>query len=202
MEGGHKVNLQPFLMGKYPVTQRQYQAVMDKNPSKFQGDLDRPVEQVNWREAIAFCKKLSEILKQDIDLPSETQWEWAARGATKSQGFEYAGSNDLDEVGWYGNNSEGTTHPVGQKKPNELGIYDLSGNVWEWCKDNGGDVKDLPVDGSPLTNGGDSNRRLLRGGSWLGNARYCRSAFRDSNNPDGRGYGRGFRVVCRSSRTL
>ena len=105
MEGGHRVNLKPFLMGKYPVTQRQYQAVMGQNPSYFKGNLDCPVEQVSWHDAIVFCQKLSEILKHKIDLPSETQWEWAARGATKSKGYTYSGSNNLDEVGWYWENS-------------------------------------------------------------------------------------------------
>ena len=198
MEGGHKVNLQPFLMGKYPITQRQYQAVMGQNPSHFKGE-NHPVEKVNWHEARSFCQKLSELLGQQIDLPSETQWEWAARGATQSQGFEYAGSNNLDEVGWYNRNSGNQTHPVGQKRANELGLYDMSGNVWEWCKDSwGGDVKDLPVDGSPLMKG---SFRLLRGGSWGNNAGRCRSAFRNDFNPDYRFDDFGFRVVCRSSRT-
>jgi hypothetical protein len=105
MERGHRVNLKPFLMGKYPITQRQYQALMGNNPSCFEGDLDCPVEWVSWDDAITFCQKLSGILKQKIDLPSETQWEWAARGATKSKGYIYAGSNNLDEVGWYWENS-------------------------------------------------------------------------------------------------
>ena len=209
MEGGHRVQLQPFLIGKYPVTQRQYQAVIGKNPSHFKGGFfgrgnldDHPVEQVSWQDAIVFCKKLSELLKQTIDLPSETQWEWAARGATKSKGFQFAGSNNLDEVGWYDQNSGGKTHPVGQKKPNELGLYDMSGNVWEWCKDNWTEnVTGLPVDGSPLTPGDDSDR-LLRGGSWYLNAKYCRSASRGHYAPDARGLSNGFRVVCRASRTL
>jgi hypothetical protein len=178
MKGGHRVQLQPFLMGKYPVTQRQYQAVIGKNPSHFKGNLEHPVEQVNWTDAIDFCIKLSKILKQTIDLPSETQWEWAARGATKSKGFEYAGSNNLDEVGWYDKNSGSTTHPVGQKKPNELGLYDMSGNVWEWCKDVwSNDSNILPADGTPLTSG-DSSAHSLRGGSWVIIAGLTRSANR------------------------
>jgi len=200
MEGGHRVNLQPFLIGKYPVTQRQYQAVIGKNPSYFKGGFfgrlnldDHPVEQVSWHKAIDFCKKLSEILKQTIDLPSETQWEWAARGATKSKGFEYAGSNNLDEVGWYGQNSGGKTHPVGQKNPNELGLYDMSGNVWEWCKDVwSSDSNVLPGDGTPL-NAGDSSYHAVRGGSWNNNSSNCRCARRNRNN-----YwydNQGFRVV-------
>jgi len=201
MEGGHQVTLQPFLMGKYPITQRQYQAVMGQNPSNFKGE-NRPVEKVNWHEARSFCQKLSEILGQQIDLPSETQWEWAARGATQSQGFEYAGSNNLDEVGWYRENSGGQTHPVGQKKPNELGLYDLSGNVCEWCQDNyTSNAKDLPRDGTAWLSSDESKFRLLRGGSWSFNARLCRSAFRDFSTPVLRFAFIGFRVVCRSSRT-
>ncbi|MGA0199995.1 MAG: formylglycine-generating enzyme family protein, partial [Prochlorotrichaceae cyanobacterium] len=194
MEGGHKVNLQPFLMGKYPITQRQYQAVMGKNPSHFKGE-NRPVEKVNWHEARSFCQKLSELLGQQIDLPSETQWEWAARGATQSQGFEYAGSNNLDEVGWYIENSGRQTHPVGEKKPNELGLYDMSGNVWEWCKDNWTDNSNaLPRDGSALTSNGNSDLRAVRGGSWDCNPVDCRCAQRDWNDPVIRVDYRGFRV--------
>ena len=193
MEGGHRVQLQPFLIGKYPVTQRQYQAVIGKNPSHFKGNLECPVERVSWQDAIVFCQELSKILKQGIDLPSETQWEWAARGATQSQGFEYAGSNNLDEVGWYGQNSGSTTHPVGQKKPNELGLYDMSGNVWEWCEDVwSNDLNVLPANGTPL-NSGDSRFHAMRGGSWNNYSANCRCVLRDRNlnglNP------RGFRVV-------
>ena len=201
MEGGHQVTLQPFLMGKYPITQRQYQAVMGQNPSHFKGE-NHPVECVTWHDAVQFCQKLSEILEQQIDIPSETQWEWAARGATQSQGFEYAGSNNLDEVGWYRENSGGQTHPVGQKKPNELGLYDLSGNVCEWCQDNyTSNAKDLPRDGTTWLSSDKSKFRLLRGGSWYGLAWNCRSAYRSLNTPGRRLNFIGFRVVCRSSRT-
>ena len=196
MEGGHRVQLQPFLIGKYPVTQRQYQVVMGQNPSHFKGNLECPVECVKWQEAIVFCQKLSEILKQTIDLPSETQWEWAARGATESKGLQFAGSNNLDEVGWYNQNSGSTIHPVGQKKRNELGLYDMSGNVWEWCKDAwGSDSKILPADGTPLTIGGNASARAVRGGSWNDGTAYCRSGFRGDGLPGGSVNLRGFRVV-------
>ncbi len=196
MEGGHRVNLKPFLLGKYPVTQRQYQAVMGKNPSLFKGDLERPMENVNWPDAIAFCQKLSQFLGETIELPSETQWEWAARGATQSKGYTYAGSNNLDEVGWYTDNSGNTTHPVGQKKPNELGIYDMSGNIREWCMDNWTvNANELPKDGTPLTIGGDSSRRAVRGGSWSYSSDYCRCLQRNRYDRSNRYYDRGFRVV-------
>ena len=213
MKGGHRVNLKPFLMGKYAITQRQYQSVMGENPSYFTGDLERPVETVSWNDAIAFCQKLSDLLGQTIDLPSETQWEWAARGATKSQGYTYAGSNNLDEVGWYWENSGDKrlsddsdyneitqnncrTHPVGQKQPNELGLYDMSGNVWEWCKDNWtDDANVLPQDGTALTQGGDSGWCAVRGGSWILNPESCRCAWRFWCNPGNRSGNLGFRVL-------
>ena len=135
MEGGHKVTLKEFRISKYPITQRQYQAIIKNNPSHFQGDdltpeekqkglthLDRPVERVTWHDACKFCTELSGqdyMGKQTVSLPSETQWEWAARGATKSKGYTYAGSNDLKAVGWYDQNSNSKTHPVGQKTGNE-----------------------------------------------------------------------------------
>ena len=195
-DGGHRVTLQEFYMGKYAVTQRQYEAVMNNNPAYFTGDLDRPVEQVNWNEAVSFCDRLGEIDGKKVQLPSETQWEWAARGATESKGYTYAGSNDLDEVGWYDENSNNTTHPVGQKAPNELGLYDMSGNVWEWCQDNWtSNANVLPQDGTPLTNGGNNNLRAVRGGSWLYGSDDCRSGSRHNLSPDDSIDNRGFRVV-------
>jgi formylglycine-generating enzyme required for sulfatase activity len=194
MEGGHRVNLKPFLMGKYPVTQQQYQGVMGHNPSRFQDHLDRPVEQVTWYDALAFCQKLSQLLQEAFDLPSETQWEWAARGATKSKGYIYAGSNHLDEVGWHWDNSDYTTHSVGKKKPNELGLYDMSGNVWEWCKDNWVEnINILHQDGEALTQSGDSSTHVLRGGSWHNLVSNSAVSFRNSS--DTKDNGIGFRVV-------
>jgi formylglycine-generating enzyme required for sulfatase activity/uncharacterized coiled-coil DUF342 family protein len=194
MEGGHRVQLKPFLMSKYPITQRQYQAIIGKNPSHFKDQelkpeetrkglqkLDRPVECVSWQDAVNFCKQLAQKVPElkGVSLPSETQWEWAARGATLSKGYEYAGSNDVNEVAWYDQNSNGKTHPVGQRKPNELGLYDMSGNVWEWCQDVWNDNTNvLPADGTPLTRG-DSSVHAVRGGSWVNEARYTRSAYRD-----------------------
>jgi len=200
MEGGHRVQLPAFHIGKYPVTQRQYQAVMGQNPSMFSGQ-NNPVENVSWHDAQEFCTKLTGVLKRqdgyEVNLPSETMWEWAARGATKSKGYTYAGSNNLDEVGWYGYEQSGnTTHPVGQKNPNELGIYDMSGNVWEWCKDSWtGRTNVLPADGTPLTRGGDSSYRALRGGAWDYNSSNCTSAYRNLNFPGIKLNYYGFRVV-------
>jgi formylglycine-generating enzyme required for sulfatase activity/predicted Ser/Thr protein kinase len=185
-----------FLIGKYPITQRQYEAVMGQNPSYFKGHLDCPVECITWHDAITFCQKLSQILKQKIDLPSETQWEWAARGATLSMGYIYAGSHTLDEVGWYNKNSGGRTHPVGQRTPNELGLYDMSGNVWEWCKDHWTDhVNILPQDGTALIQGGNSYCQAMRGGSCLSDPSYSTCNYRNYGSPDSNGYGRGFRIV-------
>jgi formylglycine-generating enzyme required for sulfatase activity len=196
MEGGHQVNLKPFLMGKYLITQRQYQAVMGHNHSHFQGNLEHPVEKVTWHDAITFCQKLSQILKKTIDLPSETQWEWAARGATQSNDYIYAGSNNLDEVGWYRDNANKITHLVGQKKPNELGIYDMSGNVWEWCKDNWtDDLNLLPKDGSALIRAQNISSRAMRGGCWYLNTNYCCCVHRFRDRENYMSDSQGFRVV-------
>ena len=191
----HRVNLREFLIGKYAVTQAQYQAVMGNNPSNFKG-AQNPVESVNWHDAIAFCKKLSQRTGQKVRLPSEAEWEYAAKGGNQGKGYEYSGSNYLGDVGWFTDNSGGKTHPVGQKKANELGIYDMSGNVWEWCEDVWyGNYNGAPTDGTAWLVGGGRNRRIWRGGSWLNFAYRCRSANRLEGDTDDRNSYLGFRVV-------
>ena len=199
----HRVNLREFLIGKYPVTQAQYQAVIGKNPSQFKGE-QNPVEAVSWHNAMEFCQKLSQKTGHQLRLPTEAEWEYAAKGGNRSKGYTYSGSNNLDEVGWYKDNPKffgvfgvgGKTHPVGQKKANEIGVYDMSGNVWEWCEDvwhenyNG-----APTDGSAWLTGGEQNKRALRGGSWGSSDIVCRSAYRDMSNAGIRSYYFGFRVV-------
>jgi len=195
----HAVTVPEFRMGKYPITQAQYEAVMGTNPSYFKGK-NRPVEQVSWHNAREFCQKLSELINQPVRLPSEAEWEYAARGGNRSKGYEYAGSNDLGEVAWYSSNSGSETHDVGDKKANELGICDMSGNVWEWCADEWhGNYTNAPNDGSIWSNSDERNsekKRLLRGGCWDHNSDYCRSQNRNRHAADNRSNYFGFRVVC------
>ncbi len=195
----HQVKINSFAIGKYPVTQAQYQAVMGTNPSYFKINPQNPVERISWDDAQAFCQKLSQITGKTYRLPTEAEWEYACRGGTTTRFYFGDDANQLADYAWYDGNSGGKTHPVGQKKPNAWGLYDMSGNVWEWCEDNWHDsYKNAPSDGSAwLTN--DNNYKLLRGGSWYDRPAYCRSASRvfylrrdiiDFN------YVIGFRVVC------
>lgn len=184
-----------FYIGKYEVTQKQWQAVMDENPSRFDGD-DLPVEQVSWDEARAFCKKLTAMTGKTYRLPSEAEWEYACRAGTPG---DYAGK--LDEIAWYRDNSGMKTHPVGKKDANAFGLFDMHGNVWEWCEDvSHEDYNDAPKDGSAWKKRGDQGRRVRRGGSWGAFSYICRSASRDDNAPSARDADVGFRVVV-SART-
>ncbi|MEZ4772262.1 MAG: formylglycine-generating enzyme family protein [Bacteroidia bacterium] len=192
----HRVQVSSFYMGKYPVTQALWQAVMGNNPSEFKGK-NRPVEKVSWTNAKTFIQKLNEKSGKTYRLPTEAEWEFAARGGIYSQGYLYAGSDKLKEVGWYDENSENKTHPVGQKLPNELGIYDLSGNIWEWCEDDWhNNYIDAPTDGSAwVSSENRGSDRVFRGGSWGSTPDRCRIAFRLSISPVLRDPYLGFRLA-------
>ncbi len=164
-------------MCKYEVTQELWHAVMGSNPSGFTSangytyDQYRPVESVSWEDCQEFISKLNQMTGKTFRLPTEAEWEYAARGGNKSKGYKYAGSNTLGNVAWYDGNSGSTTHPVGQKTPNELDLYDMSGNVLEWCQDWYGDYGS----GSQTNPMGPSygSDRVFRGGSWENSARNC-----------------------------
>jgi formylglycine-generating enzyme required for sulfatase activity len=193
----HSVTLPDFEMGKYPVTQKFWQEIMGSNPSHFKGFDDCPVEKVSWEDVQEFLKKLNQRHPgKNYRLPTEAEWEYAARGGNQSKDYTYAGSNDIAEVAWYFENSGGKTHPVGGKKANELGIYDMSGNVREWCQDVWhGNYQGAPTDGSAWDSGGDGAFRVLRGGSWYFSPSHCRAAYRDSRYPTDRNLYHGFRLA-------
>ena len=187
------IHVNTFWMATYLTTQLLWQEVMDgENPSKFKG-MDRPVERVSWDEVQVFLEKLNnskEGLEQHREdglkyiLPSEVQWEYVARGG-KNDGLKYAGSNNLKEVGWYDENSHNESKPVRKKLPNELGLYDMSGNVWEWCADDWVGNLESITDDQPRK--ADTKRRTVRGGAWYNNDNNCRTAFRfrfDSGDHD------------------
>ncbi|MEL7400441.1 MAG: formylglycine-generating enzyme family protein, partial [Pseudomonadota bacterium] len=179
---------------EFPVTQELWEAVMGENPSHFKG-ATLPVEEVSWDDTQRFLEKLNALTGEKYRLPSEAEWEFAARGGRLSQGFKYAGSNDLEAVAWYDKNSNQKTHPVGELLPNELGLHDMSGNVYEWCQDHWHEnYEGAPLDGSAWTTK-TGVTRVYRGGGWLDHPRYCRVAFRRSAEPDIRCNFIGFRLA-------
>lgn len=177
----HKVTLSSFMIGKYEVTQALWKAVMGSNPSEFKGD-NLPVERVSWNDCQTFIKKLNSLTGKNFRLPTEAEWEYAARGGNNSQGHKYAGSDNIDDVAWYYGNSGDKTHAVGTKQPNELGLYDMSGNVWEWCSDRF-EFYRSSAQTNP-TGATSGSRRVYRGGSCGLAAGYCRVSFRDYDTPD------------------
>ena len=188
----HSVTLSGYYIGKYEVTQALWKAVMGSNPSYFKGD-NLPVEFVSWNEVQEFLRKLNAMTGKRYRLPTEAEWEFAARGGNSSRGYKYSGSNSLGNVAWYYDNSGSGTHAVGTKSPNELGIYDMSGNVCEWCQDWNGSYSSSSQRNPKGPNSG--SYRVYRGGSWNGNARSCRVSFRYHFTPGLRNNGIGFRLV-------
>ena len=178
----HQVTLtNDYYMGKYEVTQALWQVVMGKNPSYFKGD-NLPVNYVRWKDCQRFISKLNSMTGRKFRLPTEAEWEYAARGGKKSRGYQYSGSSNISDVAWYDGNSGDKTHPVGTKQAKELGIYDMTGNVLEWCQDWYGSYYS-----SSQTNptGSDSgSARVSRGGGWNCNASYCRLSVRFYYTPD------------------
>lgn len=221
----HEVTIADFYLGKYLVTNIQYAAFLNvteqttivlENKEKHtfispdswglqqngarwyaeKGYESHPIIAASWYGAMEYCKWISRQTDNNYQLPSESEWEFAANGGNKSLGFQYAGSNKLKEVGWYGLNSYGSTKPIGIKLPNELGLYDMSGNVWEWCEDYWHyNYKNVLKDSSAWLVGGDKNRRVTRGGSWYRDDNDCRVTSRLRVSANLRDNGVGFRLA-------
>ncbi|MBD8978042.1 MAG: formylglycine-generating enzyme family protein [Prevotellamassilia timonensis] len=177
----HSVTLSSYYICKYEVTQALWRAVMGSNPSNFKGN-NLPVENVSWYDCQTFIKRLNSYTGRNFRLPTEAEWEFAARGGNYSRHYKYSGSNHIDDVAWYIDNSNKRPHPVGTKQANELGLYDMSGNVGEWCSDWDGSYSSYSQTNPTGPNSGSS--RVNRGGFWRYNARYCRTPERSSNAPD------------------
>ena len=216
----HEVSLEPFWLGQFPITQAQYEAVMGRNPATFRLGGNHPVETVSWHDAVAFCQRLSEQTELDFRLPSEAEWEYACRAGTTTpfhtgptlttdlanyRGTDWDYGGQLIS-GSYGPGPKGIfreqTTPVGLFPPNSFGLYDMHGNVWEWCADHWHDsYEGAPANNTPWPSRDERNNRMLRGGSCFNFPRLCRSAYR-GYLPDARFYFNGFRVVCSAARTL
>ena len=177
----HQVTLtNDYYIGKYEVTQALWQSVMGSNPSEFKGD-NLPVEQVSWNDGQEFISKLNRMTGRKFRLPTEAEWEYAARGGKKSRGYQYSGSSNISDVAWYDGNSGSKTHPVGTKQANELGIYDMTGNVWEWCQDRYGSYVSSSQKNPTGTVRGSN--RVYRGGGWDIFAWSCRLSCRNYGPP-------------------
>ena len=185
---------QPFYLGVYEVTQGEYERVMGENPSKFKGDPQRPVETVSWEKAVEFCRRLSEMEGKTYQLPTEAQWEYACRAGSTTKWCCGDSKSQLGDYAWYNRNSGSTTNPVGKKKSNAWGLYDMHGNVFEWCADwdDSDYYQDSPsTDPTGPSSGSD---RVCRGGCLLGGTGQCRSALRYGYTPRSESFSQGFRV--------
>ncbi len=189
----HQVTLPDYCIGETEVTQGLWRAVMGNNPSRFSGSDQLPVEYVSWDDCQEFIKKLNQLTGENFRLPTEAEWEFAARGGNSSKGYKYAGSNNIGDVAWYDGNSSSKTHAVGTKTPNELGLYDMSGNVWEWCQDWYNSYSSNSQ--TNPTGPSSGSYRVVRGGNWCSNAGDCRVSSRYNILPSYRGYLSGFRLA-------
>ena len=188
----HEVRLNSFSIGQTEVTQELWEAVMGANPSIRKG-LKRPVDNVSWNDCQLFITRLNDLTGQHFRLPTEAEWEFAARGGRMTHGWKYAGGDDIDAVAWYVDNAEDATHPVATMGANELGLYDMSGNVWEWCQDVYGTYSDAPQVNPTGTTVG--TYRVYRGGGWNGSARSCRVTYRFDRSPTATYNNQGFRLA-------
>jgi formylglycine-generating enzyme required for sulfatase activity len=180
---------QPFYLGRHLITQAQYQTVMGTNPSRQFGD-HLPVDQVKFHQALTFCEKLSSAAKLTVTLPTEAQWEYACRAGTRTRFYSGQAVKDLERVAWFRDNAEEKSHPVGEKEPNPWGLYDMHGNVWEFCRDF---LPAGPISSTDPVGEREDKRGAIRGGGWMNDAADCRSACRMRSN-DNFG-GTGIRIV-------
>lgn len=191
----HEVTLSNYYIGKFEITQREWRTIMGDEldwPEQYGRGDDSPAYNVSRTEALRFVEKLSAMTRLPFRLPTEAQWEYAARGGNRSLHLRYSGSNDVDEVAWHKENANGSLHPVGGKLPNELGLHDMSGNLWEWCSDTYGQYPSTPQT-DPLADSG--SLFVLRGGAWTYFPTYCRVTCRDSYSGDDASVSVGFRVA-------
>jgi formylglycine-generating enzyme required for sulfatase activity len=192
----HAVQVKSFYISKYEVTQEQWEMVMGTNPSYFKNCTDCPVENVSWVDANKFVNALNQLTGKHYRLPTEAEWEYAARGGNEQGGFTYSGSNVIDDVAWHYNNSRKKTHPVGQKMPNEAGLYDMTGNVSEWCSDWYDETYYTHAPQSDPKGPADGNWHVLRGGSWFAFDIESRNCYRNYPSADYRLYTIGFRLAA------
>jgi formylglycine-generating enzyme required for sulfatase activity len=189
----HKVCMRGFWLGRHEVTQNEYEQVVGSNPSYFKGG-DRPVEQVNWDEASAYALQLGHKSGKLMRLPSEAEWEYACRAEGRHE--TYCGPGQVSDLAWFGSNSNTQTHAVGQKLANAWGVYDMSGNVWEWVQDCWhADYTGAPTDGSAWVGNGTCGQRVFRGGGWFDSIPFLHAAYRNKYEPASRFFYLGFRLV-------
>jgi formylglycine-generating enzyme required for sulfatase activity len=189
----HEKAVADFYIGKFEITQDQWKIIMGSLPDRFDGCGQCPIVDVSWHDIQFFLRKLNELTGKLFRLPSEAEWEFAAKGGVHAQGFSYSGSDILDDVAWFADNSNQKTNPVGTKQPNELGLFDMTGNVWEWCEDRYGLYENRSI---PMAKREDIGiERVTRGGACDSFHESCRVVFRSSANPDARSFSLGFRVA-------